>query len=477
MAYDPTLDSVKEHPLPRWFSDAKLGIFIHWGPYSVPAYAPRHELIDNLRKGGWSYHFKNNPYAEWYMNSMKIRDSPTWKHHDRRYGRDFDYFEFGDILKESMGRWDCRAWSELFQKSHAKYVVMGAKHHDGFLMFDSEDEQMNREGWCMERDVIGDVGRSVRKKGLKYGVYYSSALDWTFKDETITCMADMLSNGSTDTRYLDYVWNHWLEMIRRYEPDVLWSDIGFPPGRDISELFSHYYNSVEDGLVNDRWMQTPASIQWLFRRYPIRKVIDYFARRMLLKGKVTTLQPPHCDYLTPEYSSFDEINEKKWECVRGLGTSFGYNSMETTDDYISFRELIHLFVDIVSKNGNLMINVGPTAEGEIPKEQRELLIKMGGWLDLYGEAMFGTRPYDIPGGTTSNGVEYRFTRKDEQLYITVLDPIPGKILQFTGFDKYDDCYHLGYDEPVLMKKKKGRSKIKLPQNIGKNSPACSLKLV
>ncbi len=475
MRYKPTIKSVKKHPLPEWFKDAKLGIFVHWGLYSVPAYAPKRNIIDNLREGGWRYHFQNNPYAEWYMNSMDIEGSDPWRYHRKRYGKDFDYKDFVQPFTESVKKWDPDRWASLFEKSGAEYVVAGAKHHDGFLLFNSSKAEPVIQGWHTHRDVIGELADSVRSRDMRYGVYYSSALDWSFNPGPIRDMADLLTNGPTDRSYLDYVWNHWLEIIERYEPDVLWSDIGFPPGRDLSELFSIYYNTVPHGVVNDRWKQIPAPVQWMFRRYPVRKLINHFAKKMWVDGKLTTMAPPHYDYVTPEYSSFDEIAEEKWECVRGIGTSFGYNSMETAEDYMSSDELVHLLVDIVSKNGNLMINVGPDGSGHIPNEQKKVLLDLGDWLDKNGEAIFGSRPWITPGTSTPEGMKIRYTSKKDTVYATILDPKPGKQVTLKNLRDRSNISILGSDVSPEDHRTGSSLKIKIPEALEK-TPACVFRL-
>ncbi len=475
MEYKPTMDSVKKHPLPRWFNDAKLGIFIHWGLYSIPAYAPKRNIIDNLTEGGWEYHFQNNPYSEWYMNSMKLEGSDTWRYHRKRYGKNFDYKDFLEPFTEAVEKWDPDEWASLFEKAGARYVVMDAKHHDGFLLFNSRSAPPVIDGWCTERDVVGELADHVRSRGMKYGVYYSSALDWSFNEEPIRDMADLLTNGPTDKTYLDYVWKHWIEMIERYEPAVLWSDIGFPPGRDLSRLFAKYYNTVPQGVVNDRWKQTSTPLQWMFRRYPVRKLINYFAKKMWVDGNLTTMSPPHCDYVTPEYSSFDEISEKKWECVRGIGTSFGYNFQETSEDYISSDELVHMLADIVSKNGNLLINVGPDGDGKIPKEQKEVLLDLGDWLDKNGEAIFGTRPWLRYGKSASGDMKIRYTRKEDSVYAIVLDPVPGKRVNLEGLGDRSEVSMLGRDGSPEDRCRGSTLKIKIPADL-QETPGCVFRI-
>lgn len=146
MTYAATLDSLRQHPVPDWFRDAKLGIFVHWGAYSVPGWAARSEgsQFEQAAAKGWEYAFAHNPYAEWYLNSLSIEGSPTREHHVATYGEGFSYDEFGPMFNAAMRGWDPDAWASLFAASGARYVVPGAKHHDGFLMWASDDGRTAR---------------------------------------------------------------------------------------------------------------------------------------------------------------------------------------------------------------------------------------------------------------------------------------------------------------------------------------------
>ena len=173
-------------------------------------------------------------------------------------------------------------------------------------------------------------------------------------------MSGALSYRSPE--FVEYSLAHWRELIDRYQPSIMWNDIGYPAAADLGELFSYYYNSVPDGVINDRFTQ---------ERNPLPK-----------EGEpLMTPRGPHFDYITPEYATFDEIQDLKWECCRGIGHSFGYSRVEGDEQLLAEDELIHMFVDIVSKNGNLLLNVGPKADGTIPANQAERLRVWGaGWI-------------------------------------------------------------------------------------------------
>ena len=180
----------------------------------------------------------------------------------------------------------------------------------------------------------------------------------------------------------------------------MWNDIGYPAAADLGELFAYYYNSVPEGVINDRFTQS---------REQRRKAGE----------KLLVPHGPHFDYITPEYATFDEIQEVKWECCRGIGHSFGYNRNEGDEQLLAEDELIHMFVDIVSKNGNLLLNVGPMADGTIPENQAERLRSLGRWLDRNGAAIFDTRPWQRADGVTTQGLDLRFTKADDALYVTL----------------------------------------------------------
>jgi alpha-L-fucosidase len=159
MTYTATLDSVRAHPLPTWYDEAKLGIFIHWGVPSVPAYAPVSEgFAQRMLKG--EIGFESSPYADWYQNSLRIPGSPVRRHHDEAYGRDFGYERFGPLFNEQILKWDPGFWAELFARAGARYAVLVAKHHDGFLMWKSNRPNPRIPGWMAARDVPGELSRA-----------------------------------------------------------------------------------------------------------------------------------------------------------------------------------------------------------------------------------------------------------------------------------------------------------------------------
>lgn len=406
--YQPTNESISTHQLPAWYQDAKLGIFIHWGLYSVPGWAKGTDmpLEETLAKDGGLTWFMNNPYAEWYLNSLKIEGSSTEDYHRQTYGGDFSYYDFVPKFNEEVSRWDPNAMAKLFADVGAGYVVLTTKHHDGFLLWPSNTENPFKENYYASRDIVGELTQAVRANGMKMGLYYSSGLDWTFNDHTIKTFQDLFMAVPQDEKYVQYIDTHWRELMDRYQPSVLWADIGSPQAYDPVKMIADFYNKNPEGVVNNR--------------HKMQMTAEGFG------------SPIHHDFLTPEYQVLDSISTKKWETCRGIGLSFGYNRMEDVAEFLSIEELIESFVDIVSKNGNLLLNVGPQADGTIPEGQRVRLEGLGKWLKKNGAAIFGTRPWVQAAATTSKGERVRFTQKGNQLYVILLDTPKGKEVKISG---------------------------------------------
>lgn len=364
-----------EREVPEWFLDAKLGFMVSWGAFSVPAWGePIGELgtIDD-----WKHWFKHNPYAEWYYNTIRIEGSPAREFHKKNFN-DCDYDDLLDLWKAEKFNPD--EWAKLFAYAGAQYIVPLSKHHDGITLWDAPGTgTRNTVHRGPKRDIIGELAVAVRKAGMRSAVYYSGGLDWEVT-KTMPPITDNLGedgNGLTrpnDAAYGMYAYEHVIDLIDRYKPDVLWNDIEWPnfakrEGEySLAALFDHYYKVVPHGVVNDRW------------------------------GKET-----HFDYETSEYQYFSE-NEgaAAWENCRGIGLSFGYNQVESEIHSLNTESALRHFLDIVSRGGNFLLNVGPTASGEIPEIQKKVLMGLGDWMAINSEGVYATRavadiaPSDTP---------------------------------------------------------------------------------
>jgi len=426
--YDPTIQSLDQHPLPQWFDDAKLGIFIHWGLYSVPGWAPLTK-VDFTNPN----FLKVNPYAEWYYNSVRIDGSPTQAYDREHFGANHDYYAFAETFDSESRKWDPDVWAKVFKDAGAKYVVLTTKHHEGYTLWPSATPNpvLPAARQHASRDLVGDLTASVRKQGLKMGLYYSGGLDWTFVPGPITSMATFTSTMPQSEAYGKYVDTQYRELIERYHPAVLWNDIGYPKSGNPMAIEAEYYNSVPDGVVDDRF-----SIK-------------------------------HSDYTTPEYTTLKDINPKKWEECRGLGQSFGYNRAEGEAQTIAPDKLIYLLVDIVSKNGNLLLDVGPEADGTIPAVQLDRLKALGAWLDQNGEAIYGTHPWKRAEGKTSDGIDVRFTQKNTALYVTLMGDLKGSFVTVTSLKPKPGTkiQLLGYTKPLKWSQAGEDVKVSLPSSL------------
>lgn len=443
--YLPTEESLRKRKTPEWFGDAKLGIFIHWGLYSVPGWARPDFSVDKVTD--WKQFYRNNPYAEWYLNSLRIAGSPTAEYHKSRYGADYDYYNFRDTLAVKTKNWKADQWAQLFKDAGARYVVITSKHHDGFLMYPSKvaNPFFDKHEITSKRDFIGELEKASRSAGLKFGVYYSGGLDWSFNHSPVTNLwPDLFQSMPTSVAYTAYADSHMHELIHRYKPDILWNDITYPKNGDFLGFFSELFNMNPDAVLNDRW----------------QKYGDLL------------------DYTTPEYQVLDSISVRKWETCRGLGYSFGFNRLEGNRQTISSRDLIRLFVDIVSKNGNLLLNVGPKDDGTIPQIQLDRLADLGNWLKVNGEGIFDSKLWKRFGCKNADGLDLRFTRKGNDLYVFVFSLPKNNTIVLPGVAvaKSSEAIAFGQVNRKLKIAKTDRGvEIKLPED-GKDSPCRMLKI-
>ena len=341
----PTWESLNQRGYPQWFSDAKLGIFIHWGLYSVPAYASK------------------EGYGEWFYRGLMQKEPDRMR--IMSYYADTTRPVF-DQYKELTKYWHAELWNpdewaDLFQYAGAKYVVLVTKHHDGYCLWDSPQQpQWNSVASGPKRNIVEELTTAVRDEGMRMGFYYSLP-EWT--NPRHIWMEDP---DSAIGSYVDnYMVPQFKDLVTRYKPDLIFSDGDWNNTAEqlrSQELISWYYNTVgKDAIVNNRW------------------------------GHGTK----H-GFLTPEYSAGIANTEVPWAECRGFGRSFGLNRNEDLDNYLTDQELIQHFVELVAHGGGLTLNVGPNADGTIPLIQQERLKALGKWLEINGEAIYGTRPYEIP---------------------------------------------------------------------------------
>jgi alpha-L-fucosidase len=440
-----------DRPTPLWYDDVKLGIFVHWGLYSAPGWAITSGTLDDVpSRLGWKVWFRDNAYAEWYANSLKIAESPTAQFHRSHYG-DTGYYDFIPTFNEAIQKWDPAEWGELFKSAGAGYVILTTKHHDGFCLWPSRAPHPTLGDFHASRDIVGELATAVRNQGIRFGTYYSGGLDWSVNPQPIEDIVDLGKTVIQEPGYVAYADAHWRELMDRYDTSVLWNDIAYPRCSGLTGIVDDFYRRTPDGLVNDRFKDFDPG------------------------GTFTYLAQP--DMLTPEYTSFSEKREEKWETNRGIGYSFGYNHAEDEANFIPIETLIRLFVDIVSKNGNMLLNVGPRADGSIQEGQVLRVRALGEWLAINGDAIYGTRPWQVAEGTTDQGIDVRFTQKGEALYATLLgQPSPGPItLNGLGAVPETTATLLGTDAPVQVETREDAIIVTIPDAVAVR-PAHALRL-
>jgi len=435
--YEPTWESVGTHALPAWYDEAKLGVFLHWGLYSVPGWAPQVDDIQKLlHDQGPAAMLRDNPYAEWYLNTSRIEGSPTWHHQRDTYGPDATYDDFVEPFDDGTAGTDMQYIADTCRDAGARYVVLTTKHHEGFCLWPTALEHPRKGRYHARRDLVGDLTRAVRDAGMRMGLYYSGGYDWPYNDALLVNPADSALAVPHTPDYVQYATAHVRELIHRYRPSVLWNDVCWPAGGDLPALFAEYYDAVPDGVINDRWLEPTAHrgmVSDALMRLGGVLLQRFWARVPDADKSLTFPTTHHYDFRTPEYATFDDVQQKKWESTRGVGHSFGANRNERPGDIVTATELVRSFADIVAKNGNLLIGIGPDPHGRFPDAHLAPLRGLGEWLRTNGEAIYATRPWAMPQATTTEGAGVRFTQRDGQVYALVLD-MPTREFGIRGVD-------------------------------------------
>lgn len=408
--YEPNWESLSQYSCPEWFSDAKFGIFIHWGVYAVPEFGSE----------WYGYHMYRPTLTPHRTGIASNKSNPTYEFHKANYGLPNE-FGYKDFIPQFKGEhFNAKEWIDLFDKAGAKYVVPVGEHCDGFAMYESSHTKWNAVNMGPKKDVLGELCKEARAKGMKVGSSSHLAYGWYW-------WAYNEGDDTTDPKYVDlYFTPHqfkdkptkefkdmWykraVEMIDKYQLDLMWFDFGFcTPDYEVyrKKLLAHYYNKGEEwgkGVVLN------------YKKIGYEPIPDGAAVLDLERGKL------------------DRVRELPWQ----TDTSIGKNSWSYVKDWQnkSTKELIDELVDIVSKNGNLLLNIGPKADGTIPKDQKEILLEIGTWLKVNGEGIYGTKPWHFYGegpskSTLGNHTEYnqkemtekdiRFTVKDGYIYAFIM---------------------------------------------------------
>lgn len=394
--FSPSWESLEDYEIPRWYKDAKFGIFIHWGVYSVPAFG-----------------------NEWYPRRMYVRDDPAFEHHRATWGNqaEFGYKDF--IPMFTAEHFDPDAWLDLFQRAGARYIVPVAEHHDGFAMYDCGYSE-----WCAakmgpKRDIIGELAAAAQRRGMTFGLSSHRAEHWWFFDAGMQFDCDVRTGkwhglygpaqpegAQPDDAFL----TDWLlrtcELVDKYRPRLLWFDwwIEQPAFEPYLQMFAaYYYNRAAEWGCG-------VAINYKNRAFP-----DEVAVLDIERGQLADIRPLL-------WQTDTSVSKNSWGYIED-------------HDYKNPGDIICDLVDIVSKNGVLLLNVGPRPDGVIPEPEQEILLEIGQWLEVNGEAIYGTRPWRVFGeGPTevASGMftdtkrapftseDIRFTRKGNTLYAIAL---------------------------------------------------------
>ena len=409
MVYENNWESLNRRPVPKWFGDAKFGIFIHWGLYSVPAYT------------------KKGCYAEWYKDQLKDQNHPTAIFHNRVYSQNTKYEDFASMFKAEL--FDAKEWADLFKKSGAKYINLVSKHHDGYCLYPSE-YAWNWNSWDIgpHRDFCMELRDAMEGTGVKFGVYHS-VYEWT----------NPIYLRDPEEYALKHLHPMLKELIEKYQPWTLFTDGEWDHPSSTwhsTEFLTWLYNesSVKDFIVpNDRWGSET---------------------RGKLGGNFTT-----------EYGTIDGnrkiedvILDRPFEECRGIGKSFGFNRIETTEDYMTAKELLETLCDLVSKGGNFLLNIGPNADGTIPVIMEERLLQMGQWLEVNGDAIYGTDIY-----TREPQKDVYYTKKGEKVFaITNKFPFGTLVLDKVPYSPDLKAKLLSHPAEVKIRENNGKAELLFP---------------
>jgi len=409
--YEPTWNSLLQHRTPQWFHEAKFGIYTHWGVYAVPA---------------------RGPNATWYPYNMYREGTPQCEYHVKTYGGP-EKSGYKDFIPQLTGeKFDPDEWAELFKKAGAQFAGPVGEHHDGFCMWDSRYTEWNAARMGPKRDVVGELEKAIRKQDMRFMVALHHAENWWFfphwkkefdvSDPRYAGLYGELHNLDKDPgegiegfeerffaqdkpskAFLDQWKGKTLEVIDKYQPDMLWFDFGLGRIQENyrREMLAYYYNRATE-----------------------------WGKEVLVTYKGHYL-PPGAGVVDLELGRHDTLTYHEWLTDTTVDDGQGWGYLKETE-YKSVKTLVHYLIDNVSKNGHLLLNVGPKPNGEIPEEAKELLVGIGEWLEVNGEAIYGTTPWMTYGeGPTEmpkagpfmedQEVEYttqdiRFTVKDDVLY-------------------------------------------------------------
>jgi len=463
MLYKPYWNSLKTHITPKWFRNAKFGIYTHWGIYSVPACGPN---------------------GSWYPHNMYCKGTPQYEYHVKTYGdpSKFGYKDFIPMFKAE--KFDADEWAELFKKAGAQFAGPVGEHHDGFSMWDSQVNEWNAAKMGPKRDVVGELEKAMRKQDMRFMVALHHATNWWFyphwkkeydtSDPRYAGLYGPLHNlewaqnmpklkageigwklqDKPSKEYLDKWLSKIREVINKYQPDMLWFDSG------LNLLQEHY---------------TRGFLAYYYNR------AKEWGKEVVVTYKEHNLAPGS-GVLDLELGQFDQLTYHLWITDTTVDDGCGWGYIHDAK-YKTATTLVHYLIDNVSKNGLMLLNVGPKSNGQIPEEAKEVLLKMGRWLKVNGEAIYDSTAWLVygegPTKMTKSGVlsekekvqytakDIRFTVKDDILYAICLgwpgDEITIKSIPEKMYaSEIKSVKMLGVDKVLPWKMTREGLKIKTP---------------
>jgi len=407
--YSEDWQSLQTHPDPEWFRDAKFGIYMHWGPYSVPE-------------------FGNEWYPRWmYINKAHKKRGNYYQYHEENFGNPAD-IGYKDLIPEfTAEHFDANEWAELFKKAGARFAGPVAEHHDGFAMWDSDLTEWDAADKGPRRDLVGEMAEAFRQQDLKFVTSFHHARKWWYYETSYTTDEQFDTkdpeyagvykiyppfhniDDPPSTEYMQAWEEKVVEVIDKYHPDLLWFD---------------------SGLSKEKFWRSAADE---FQSYK-KSMLAYYYNKSAGIGKEVAVTYKHEDL--PKGAGILDFergrNDKLSDFVWLTDTSIDEKSWSHVKNprYKPVNEIIDILIDIVSKNGCLLLNIGPKADGTIPTEMKQKLLGIGEWLDLNGEAIYKTRPWIIAGEGPTKEVGGAFSEKKNKVTYT------GQDIRFTTRDNY-----------------------------------------
>ena len=396
--YQPSWDSLRAHTTPQWLKDAKFGIYTHWGIYCVPA---------------------RGPNATWYPYNMYRPETEQYEYHVKTYGGP-EKFGYKDFIPEFTGaKFDADEWAELFKQAGARFAGPVGEHHDGFTMWDTQYSEWNAAKMGPKRDVVGELAKAMRAQDMKYMIALHHAENWWFFPHHVPAydtadprFAGLYGeshdvNGIPDRQLRHEEWwdferpsrkfleqwkNKTLEAIDRYQPDLLWFDFGlrFVQEKYKQEFLAYYFNRAAE------WGKEVAVTYKWHDLVPGSGVIDL------------------------ELGRFDTLTYMDWITDTTVDAGHGWGYLKDTP-YKTPQNLVHYLIDNVSKNGYMLLNVGPRPDGSIPEQAQEILHAMGQWLSVNGEAIYDTTPWMIYGEGPTQMTKAGYFMEDQEVQYTPQD--------------------------------------------------------